>query len=198
MGLVRHQPSAGVGALPAALTREIDDCGFFPQLVSDSVARALGAEPVEAYLVHHETTFAHDGLTRHLSVLVLTPTRLVVGHTDDHTDDPNGGAAISSTEAVPLRLLGAVAMSRVVARPERFGTNQADVIETWLTLSWNTMRKIDVEPASCGDPDCEADHGYTGTDMAEDMVIRMSPAADGPEQVNRLIAFGTALQQRVR
>lgn len=195
---MRHQPLAGPGTLPAALTREINDCGFFPQLVSDSVALAVGDEPVEAYLVHHETTFAHEGFTRHLSVLVLTATRLVVGHTDDHTDEPSGGAAISSTESVPLRLLGTVAMSRVVAHPERFGTHESEVIETWLTLTWHTMRKIDVEPASCGDPDCEADHGYTGTEVAEDMVIRMSPAADGPERVNRLIAFGTVLQQRVR
>lgn len=195
---MRHEPLAGPGTLPAALTREINDCGFFPQLVSDSVTLAVGDEPVEAHLVHHEATFANEGITRHLSVLVLTPTRLVVSHTDDHTDDPGGGAAISSTESVPLRLLGAVAMSRVVAHPERFGTKAAEVVETWLTLSWNTMRKLDIEPASCGDPNCEADHGYTATDMAEDMVIRMSPAADGADQVNRLVAFGTALQHRVR
>lgn len=186
------------GVLPDALTRKINDCGFYPQLVSDSVALAVGNEPVEAHLVHHEATFAHEGITRHISVLVVTPTRLVVSHTDDHSEDPNGTTAISSTESVPLRLLGAVALSRVVARPERFGTKAAEVVETWLTLNWNTMRKIDVEPASCGDPTCEADHGFTGTDLAEDMVIRMSPAADGPEQVRRLVEFGTALQQRVR
>lgn len=158
---------------------------------------ALGSESVTAYLIHHEATFAHEGIGRHLSVLVLTPNRLVVSHTDDHTDDPRGATAISSTEVVPLRLLGAVALSRVVAHPERFGTVTAEIVETWLTLSWNTVRKLDFEPASCGDPSCTADHGYSGSDVAEDMVIRMSPAADGPANVARLVAFGTALQQRV-
>ncbi len=134
---MRHESLTGQGALPAALVREINDCGFFPQLVTDSVALAVGEESVEAHLVQHEATFTHEGITRHMSVLVLTATRLVVSHTDDHTDDPQGGAAISSTESVPLRLLGAVALSRVVAHPERFGTKAAEVVETWLTLSWN-------------------------------------------------------------
>lgn len=185
------------GSLPGSLTDQVNDCGFFPQLVSDSVALAVGDEPVQAHLVHHEATFAHEGISRHLSVLALTPTRLIVSHTDDNTDDPAGPVAISSTESVPLRLLGAVSLSRVVAHPERFGATDAEVVETWLTLSWNTMRKLDLEPASCGDPSCEADHGFSGNDLAEDMVIRMSPAADGPENVARLVAFGTTLQRWV-
>ncbi len=194
---MKHDSLTGRGALPAALTAEINACGFFPQLVVDSVALAIGDEPIDAHLVHHEATFAHEGIGRHLSVLVVTPTRLLVSHTDEHADDPKGGTAISSTESVPLRLLGAVALSRVVANPERFGTKAAEVVETWLTLSWNAMRKIDIEPATCGDPTCEADHGFSGTVMGEDMVIRMSPAADGADQVARLVRFGTALQQRV-
>lgn len=195
---MRQESKLGTDALPEALTREINDCGFFPQLVRDSVALALGDEPVEAHLVQHEATFAHEGIGRHMSVLVVTPTRLIICHTDDHTDDPKGAAAISSTESVPLRLLGAIALSRVVAHPERFGTSAAAVVETWLTLSWNTVRKVDLEPAACADPNCEADHGLTGTDVAEDMVIRMSPAADGAQQVARLIEFATVLQRRVR
>lgn len=195
---MRHEPTTTAKALPADLIAEINDCSFFPQLVTDSVALAVGDEPVEAHLVHHEATFAHEGVGRHMSVLVLTPSRLVVSHTDDHTDDPAGATAISSTEAVPLRLLGTVALSRVVAHPERFGSQAAEVVETWLTLSWSTMRKIDMEPAVCADPSCEADHGFTGTNVAEDMVIRMSPAADGTDSVRRLISFATAVQQRVR
>lgn len=195
---MRHEPSTTSDALPTDLVAEINDCSFFPQLVTDSVALAVGSESVVAHLVHHEATFAHEGVGRHMSVLVLTPTRLVISHTDDHTDDPAGATAISSTEAVPLRLLGTVALSRVVAHPERFGSRGAEVVETWLTLSWSTMRKLDLEPAACADPSCEADHGFTGTNVAEDMVIRMSPAADGADSVARLVAFGTAVQQRVR
>lgn len=195
---MRQEPATTNNTLPSDLVAEISDCSFFPQLVTDSVSLAVGDEQVLAHLVHHEATFAHEGIGRHMSVLVLTPARLVISHTDDHTDDPAGSTAISSTEVVPLRLLSTVALSRVVANPERFGSKGADVVETWLTMSWSTMRKLDLEPAQCADPSCEADHGFTGTNVAEDMVIRMSPAADGADNVNRLVAFGTALQQRVR
>ena len=34
-------------------------------------------------------------------------------------------------------------------------------------------------PASCGDPQCEADHGYSGTIAQEDIVLRISAEADG-------------------
>ncbi len=194
MGRVKQQTAT---ALPAELVHEINDCGFFPQLVCDSVDLALGSEQVDTFLVHHEATFAHDGVGRHLSVLVLTPTRLLICHTDEDHERPGEVVAVSSTESVPLRSLGAVALSRVVSHPECFGSAGAEVVETWLTLSWDAMRKLDLVPANCADPNCEADHGFTGTNFAEDMVIRMSPAADGIRNVDQLVAFGTILQQRV-
>ena len=195
---MRRDAKTGPGQLPESLLTQINDCGFFPQLVTDSVALTVGSEPVDAFLVHHEATFAPEGIGRHLSVLVLTATRLIVSHTDEHADDPAGNTAISSTESVPLRLLGAIALTRVVSKPEKFGSAGAETVETWLTLSWNTVRRIEIEPASCGDPSCTADHGFQGSDIAEDMVIRMSPVSDGAGNVAMLVAFGTALQQRVR
>lgn len=192
---MRHD---SVVELPTELVQQINDCGFFPQLVIDSVRMALGDEPIEQFLVQHEATFVHEGVSRHMSVLVLTGSRLIVSHTDENHDDPAGTSAVSSTESVPLRLLGAVALSRVVAHPERFGSAGSQLVETWLSMSWQTVRKVDLEPAACADPNCEADHGYTGSAVAEDMVVRMSPTADGDRNVARLIAFGTALQRRVR
>ena len=41
------------------------------------------------------------------------------------------------------------------------------------------MRRIDLEQAGCADPECEADHGYTGTMVGDDLTVRMSAAADG-------------------
>ncbi|HSN12348.1 MAG TPA: DUF5998 family protein, partial [Propionibacteriaceae bacterium] len=51
-------------------------------------------------------------------------------------------------------------------------------------------------PAGCEDPTCEADHGYTGTLTADDLTVRMSAAADGVENVARLVSFGVELQRR--
>lgn len=184
--------------LPVGLVDQIQNCGFFPQLVTDSVMMCLGKEPIDAFLVHHEATFASQNIGRHLSVLVLTPTRLVVCHTDEHSDGDHPQSAVTSTESVPLRLLGTVSLTRTVEHPEAYGSSDAQVVETWLSLNWRSAHRVDVEPARCPDPTCEVDHGYLGSIVAEDMVIRMSPAADGAENVDRLVAFATAIQQKVR
>ena len=62
--------------LPPGLKAEIHACGYFPELVADAVSLALGPEEAPAHLVHHEATFNRDEIARHLSVLVLTASRL--------------------------------------------------------------------------------------------------------------------------
>lgn len=54
---------------------------------------------------------------------------------------------------------------------------------------------MDLEPATCADPDCEADHGFSGTLIGDDLTVRVSAAADGPERTARLVEFATRLQQ---
>ena len=191
--------------LPAALLSEIDACGYFPEFVADSVALALGDEAVTSHLVHHEATFAMDEIHRHLTVLVTTPTRLLVTHTDDGpavdalgrptAQQHTGERAVTSVEAMPLSSVTSVMLSRAVSTPQSFGRDKgSSVVETWLTLGGGTMKRLDLEPAGCSDPNCEADHGYTGSVIGDDITIRMSPAADGAESVQRLVEFATHLQ----
>ena len=66
--------------------------------------------------------------------------------------------------------------------------------ETWLTITWGTMRRVDLEPATCADPNCEADHGLTGMIAGDDLTVRISAAGDGEAKVQQLVAFATALQ----
>lgn len=181
-------------ALPAELTDEIRACGYFPELISDAISLARGAELVEAYLVHHEATFNHEEIQRHLSLLLLTPTRLIVGHTDENEAPGEPGQALTTTESVPLGRITSVALSQVVAHPESYGSRRAKVVEAWLTIGWGTMRRIDLQPARCEDPNCEADHGYTGDLAADDLTVRISAAADGEAKVRDLVTFGTTLQ----
>lgn len=180
--------------LPADLIEEIRGCGYFPELIADSIAQACGAEPVQGFLVHHEATFNHDEIQRHLSVLALTPTRLIVGHTDENTTPGEPAQALTTAESVPLRGIKSVALSQVVSNPESYGTGRATVAEAWLTLGWGMVRRIELEPAQCGDPHCEADHGYSGDVAGDDFTVRISAAADGEAKVRELIAFATALQ----
>ena len=82
----------------------IQQAGYYPNLVADTLETALAGEPVHSYVVHHEPHFDREELRRHVSVLVLTPTRLVVGHTDEYPSDESHPLpyATTSTEAVPL------------------------------------------------------------------------------------------------
>lgn len=187
--------STGVRRLPADLGAEIHACRYFPELVADTVAMALGSEEVVAYLVHQEATFNREEIQRHLTVLVLTPSRLLVSHTDENGESGTPAQALTTTEAVPLAKIGSVALSQVVSHAERYGSRRSEVVETWLAIAWGTMRRVDLEPAQCSDPNCEADHGMTGMIAAEDITVRISAAADGAEKVQQLVAFATALQQ---
>ena len=178
------------------LREAVERCGYYPDLVLDSLAVALAAEPVVSFLVHHEATFDRDELRRHLTVLILTPTRLVVGHTDDHPPDEVSSQphATTSTESVRISAVDSVVLSRVVDDPESHDERTLPR-EVVLTLGWGAVSRIDLEPASCGDPNCEADHGYTGTSTMDDFSVRVSQAADGLDGVSQALEFAQSLSE---
>jgi hypothetical protein len=170
--------------------------GYYPTVVADSVDSALAGEQVSAFVVHHEPTFDRDEVRRHVTVLVLTPSRLLVAHTDEHPPDdllPEPYAS-TSTEAIPLHRIGSVAVTRMVANPAETGP-EPGVTEAVLSVGWGAVSRVDLEPATCGDPDCVADHGYSGTLAAEDFALRISSSADGPGAVERLLDFAHALNE---
>lgn len=181
-------------ALVRKLRSDIQRSGYYPDLVADALDTALADETLASYVVHHEATFDRDELRRHVTVLALTPTRLIVGHTDEHpADEANPRPyASASTEAVRLERVDSVVVTRVVGDPERHkpGGPAAEVV---LTIGWGAVSRIDLEPATCGDPQCDADHGYTGTASNDDLSVRVSEAADGAEVVRQVLAFTAAL-----
>ncbi|MGL4832732.1 MAG: DUF5998 family protein, partial [Propionibacteriaceae bacterium] len=150
-----------------ALAGAVDGCGYFPELVKDSLKLSLVDEELVSWFVQQEAIVARDSIQRHMSALALTPSRLLVCHVDE-TDQPGPsgrpiarGQAAATTESVPLSSINAVALTRVIDNPAAF-TAGAPVGETWLTLGWGVLRQLDLEPASCADPNCSADHGYSG------------------------------------
>ena len=46
-----------------------------------------------------------------------------------------------------------------------------------MTIGWGGVSRIDLEPAGCSDPECDADHGYTGVFASDDFSLRVSAAA---------------------
>lgn len=180
-------------ALPAGLLKEVTESGFYPELVVETIAGALGSQPVLGHLVHHEATFTGHEVQRHMTVLVLTERQLIICHTDD-SDQGNADRALTSAEVVALRSISSVVMTRSVASPE---LPQHDLVETWLTVVWGAASRLDIGPAACEDPDCVADHGFTGMSVPNDLTVRMSPAGDGPGITEKLLEFGSLLQERV-
>ena len=81
--------------LPIELTRRIEAAGYYPTLVADVLDIAVAGEDVQAQLVHGETTFDADTVRRHLSVIVLTGSRLIFVHADDHGGDDEHSAAVA-------------------------------------------------------------------------------------------------------
>ncbi|HEX2362245.1 MAG TPA: DUF5998 family protein [Jiangellaceae bacterium] len=176
------------------LRRAIQQAGYYPALVSDTLGTALAGEPVQSYIVHHEPHFDRDEIRRHVSVLVLTPTRLIVGHTDEYPSDESHPLpyATTSTEAVPLDRVSSVVVSRTVTSPASYNSGDP-AREVVLTVGWGAMSRVDLEPAGCGDPDCEADHGYTGSLTSDDFSLRVSEAADGGRRVEDMLDFARTL-----
>ncbi|GAA4698474.1 DUF5998 family protein [Nocardioides nanhaiensis] len=177
------------------LRRAIDRTGYYPEVVADGVQGAVGGEPVAAYFVHHEPTFERDEVRRHQSVVVLTPSRLILAHTDEHAPDdllPEPYTS-TSTESVRLSSITSVVVTRMTANPTSGPKRPAEAV---LTIGWGGVARVDLEPAGCSDPECDADHGYTGVLSSDDFSLRVSAAADGTDAVNGLLAFADALSAR--
>ncbi|GAB2982849.1 DUF5998 family protein [Actinotalea caeni] len=193
---VRHTlgvPSSSATPL-RRLRADLQRAGYYPDIVADVLDLALAEEDVVSHLVHVETMFDRTEVRRHVTVLVLTPTRLVVAHVDDlNGDDADAPpAAAATTESVPIRHLRTVSLTHGVTEPLTYRRGD-DVSEVTLALSWGAVQRIELEPATCGDPACEADHGFTGSSLPDDLVVRVSADAEGREAVRAAIAFAAAL-----
>ena len=186
----RHDPDS-----TRELRSAIDRTGYYPEVVADSVVGAVAGETVVSFFVHHEPTFERDEVRRHQSVVVLTPSRLILAHTDEHAGDdllPEPYTS-TSTEAVRLSAVKSVVVTRMTANPTAGPQASAEAV---MTIGWGGVSRVDLEPAGCSDPECEADHGYTGVIASDDFSLRVSAAADGDDAVGRLLAFAESLSAR--
>jgi hypothetical protein len=185
-GLTEHSDVQG------ELRAAIDRTGYYPEVVFDGVAAAVAGETVDSFYVHHEPTIERDEVRRHITVVVLTPSRLILAHTDEHTGDellPEPYTS-TSTEAITLSSVKYVVVTRMIANPTAGPQPPAEAV---VTIGWGGVGRIDLEPATCSDPECEADHGYTGVLASDDFSLRVSAAAEGRDAVESLLAFAESL-----
>ncbi|WP_270889159.1 DUF5998 family protein [Pedococcus sp. 5OH_020] len=193
-----HSASASLAPLPDDLTRAIERAGYYPALVGDVVQAALGGQEVVSHLVHQETTFDHDVVRRHITVLALTTSRLVIAHADDHTDErpDHEDLATATTESVPLSAVRGVMLTHVVSRPQDYRPGSLGR-EITLTLGWGAVSRIDLMPATCADPDCDADHGYEGSVASDDISLRISAEAEGDAALQQALGFARELSASI-
>jgi hypothetical protein len=180
------------------LRSEIAASGYYPELVADTMATALADEEPISYVIQHEATFDREELRRHISLLLLTPTRLLVLHIDDFPPDEPCPVpyASANSEAVRLADVKSVVVNRIVGNPALHKPGGA-VREVMLTIGWGAVSRLDLEPAGCGDPDCTADHGVTGAASNDDSSVRVSEAGDGADAVVRTLEFAAALSAAI-
>jgi hypothetical protein len=177
------------------LREAIEHTGYYPEVVRDGVHAAVAGEQVVSFYVHHEPTFERDEVRRHLTVVVLTPSRLILAHTDEHAPDdllPEPYTS-TSTEAITLSSVRSVVVTRMTANPTDGPSRPAEAV---MTVGWGGVSRIDLEPAGCSDPQCDADHGYTGVFASDDFSLRVSAAADGGDAVGGLLSFAESLSAR--
>ena len=175
----------------ADLVQQVELAGYYPELVLDTLRLATGEEEILSGMVQSETTFA-EAVHRHLTVLALTPGRLIIVHVDDAALEDGVPGAVATSEAVPVRRISSLALSRGVARPAAGGGR---LVEMTIAISWGAVRRLDLEPASCPDPACQADHGLTGTSVPDDIVVRVAAGVEGDEALERAEAFARALSR---
>lgn len=191
--------SFGAGAPANLKGRDLDAAlqrsGFYPRLVADVVNDALDSQEPLSHLVHLETHFDRNEVHRHITVLVLTSEMLVITHVDDHQLDESGEQMVAqvSTESVPVSQINSVVLSYIYAQPQDYKPSDP-ARELTLSIAWSGGQRVEMGPASCGDPNCDADHGYSGTIAQEDIALRISAEAEGLQAVADAKAFARALR----
>lgn len=178
------------------LEEDVQRAGFYPALVMEIVDDGLDGEQVMEHLVHQETHIDRADVHRHVTVLVLGERTLQIVHIDDETQDETGRhqIALLSGESVLLSSIRAVIVGYAHGQPESF-TRGDRMHEISVTIGWSGGMRLDTQPASCPDPTCDADHGYVGTLNADDIMLRVNEAADGPDAVDQARRFARALRR---
>lgn len=178
-----------------ALTDDIHQAGFYPELVLDTVEEALAGLTPTSHLVQVETHFDQNEVHRHITVLVLAESALLVAHLDDQNLDESGQQVLAhvSVETLHVSRISTLTVSYTYPQPQHYRSG-SEVSEVSLLIAWTGSQRLDVQPADCPDPTCDADHGYAGLAPREDMLLRVSAPADGPVATAQARTFARALR----
>ncbi len=180
----------------AELIKLIRDNAFYSNLVLENVLELVASETVFGFLLDSTTSFENDGLVRQQLILVVTPTRLLVCFTEELPAGmvPDNPANLRiNTESVPLSKVGTCQAQKYYQVDLERPDSSPALNEVIVSLNWTSTQTIDFGPASCDDPECQNEHGYTGQIRQGDYSAKYSVAADGEYWVEHALAFVSAL-----
>lgn len=185
--------------LPTDLAQDIQRAGFYPELVADVMGQQLGNREILSHYVHVETHFGYDDLHRHITVLVLAEGNVLAAlHLNDLEDElaQDTPRASVATEIIPLSKINSCVVTTGYDNPQQYQPGQGPS-EVTLVLSWAGGARLEFVPNLCEDPNCDADHGYMGTRVVEDLVLRIAGKADGPHAVEKALTFSRTLRDAI-
>jgi hypothetical protein len=172
---------------------------FYDRLVLNSLSNLRGAKEIQAFLLDSSTSFEHDGLVRQQLVLMLTESELLVCYVEEIAEMPDSDSKLRvSTEIVPIRRLGPFQVQRYYSNPAKFGSSESVLNEVVLSLSWTGNQALDIGPASCDDPECTNEHGFTGQSRMGDYTAKYSLKLDNQYWIDHAEKFATSLEQIIR
>lgn len=175
------------------LHHELLSSGYYPELTEQLISDAVMTESIVEYFTHMETTLDTESIRRHQSALVVTETRFISLHVDEVEFEGGEPHVVIATESIPLSRVNSVTVSRAFANPSSESAVDLRLSEVTIAIAWDHVKRIEMEPARCADPHCERDHGFAGSQIADDLVLRISALADGAAKLSAAVGFAQSL-----
>ncbi len=97
---------------------------------------------------------------------------------------------------MPLSAVRGVMLTHVVPKPQDYDPGSLGR-EITLTLGWGAVSRIDLLPATCADPNCDAEHGFEGTVTSDDISLRVSADAEGEAALRQALSFAQELSASI-
>jgi hypothetical protein len=167
--------------------------GLYAGVAIADVRRLVAGEPLVTSLV---TTDLHmdldadgdaDSVQVELQVLAVTGSRLVFwGAYEEAGRDGEPAVLHTHSRVMPLSKVSDVRILTTVSNPAEFGPDDVpDDVRVIFVLE--SIDRVDVEMAGCGDEDCDAAHGYLGDVIHDALMFGESREAVGEQRLSQLL-----------
>ncbi|MFT0848510.1 DUF5998 family protein [Actinomycetaceae bacterium L2_0104] len=130
---------------------------------------------VQSFFVRPETVFDQDSVYDSIAAFAVTGNRLLVVVSDVSYEFSQAGEFITTTQFVNL---DRIRDFQIIRRRVADGPEAGALASVHMRLRWGAGWQHDIRPASCDNPNCDADHGYMAVITGEDGEIVLDHTLD--------------------